>query len=125
MRQPRRVDVGEDRPRAHHHHRQRRIGRRQRRRDHFVAGPDIERPQNQRDRVGAGADADGVRGAHRRGEFRFERFDLGPEHEPAARDDAFDRHAHGCRVVGFRRERKERNPRPRHRVSCSRGEPST
>jgi hypothetical protein len=41
-----RVDVGEDRPRAGHQDRERAVGRRQRRRDHFVAGADAEPAQN-------------------------------------------------------------------------------
>ena len=60
-RQPLGIDVGEHRPRAGHHDGERRVGRRERRRDHLVARADVERAQDQRDRVGAGADADGVR----------------------------------------------------------------
>ena len=53
--------------------------------------PMSERAQDQRDRVGAGADADRVRRARRGGEFLLERLDLGSEHEPAALDHAIDR----------------------------------
>ena len=55
------IDVRKHRTRAGHHHRERGVRGRQRRRDHFIAGTDVECAQDQRDRVGAGADADGVR----------------------------------------------------------------
>ena len=51
-------------------HRQRRVGGGQRRRDDFVARADAERAEDQRERVGAGADADGVRRAARRARTR-------------------------------------------------------
>ena len=72
-------------------------------------GADAERAQDQRDRVGAGADADGVRRAGRGGELLLERLDLGSEDEPAARDHAIDRAPHVGGVLAGH-ERHERNP---------------
>ena len=51
-------------------------------------------------RVGAVADADGVRRAGRGGELRLERLDLRAEHEPAAVDDALDGRADRGRLLG-------------------------
>ena len=79
-------------------------------------GPMPSRPQDERDRVGAGSDADGVGCAARRGKLRFERLDLRAEHEPAARDDAIDGLAHLACGVALRRQREERNPRPSPRL---------
>ena len=117
-REPRRIDVGEHRPGADHHHGKGRVRRRQRRRDDLVAGPDPERSQDEGDRVGAGSDADGAGRAARRGELRFERFQLRAEHEPAAGDDALDGLAQFPRGIAFGHEREERNAR-HHRVLCA------
>ncbi len=114
-----RIDVGEHRPCAGHHDRQRAVRRRQRRRDHFIAGADPERAQDQRDRVGARADADGVRGAGRGGEFLLEGGDFRPEHEPAARDHAIDRASHLAGVLA-RDQRHERDPVRAHGWTGSR-----
>ena len=115
-RQARRIDVGEHRPRAGHHDGERGVGGRQRRRDDLVAGADAERAQDQRDRVGAGADADGVRGAGRRGELALERFDFRAEDEPAAGHDPLDRGADVGGVLARRqRQRTERAGRS-HRL---------
>ena len=101
-----RIDVGKDRPGAGHHDRQRRVGRGERRRDHLVAGADVERSKRQRDRIGAGTDADGVSRAHRGGEFGLERRHFRTEHEPAARDHATDGVVHRLGIVA-RRQRVE------------------
>ena len=82
------IDVREHRTSARHHDRHRRVGGRQRRGDDLVAGADAERAKDQRERVGAVADADGVRGAGRRGKLPLECLDFGPQHEPRAIDDA-------------------------------------
>ena len=105
------IDVGKDRTRAGHHHRQRGVGRRQRRGDHFVAGADVEGAEDQRDRIGAGADADRVRHAAGGGEFAFERLHFGSEHEPAARDHPIDGGANRRRIFAGR-QRVKRNPEP-------------
>ena len=54
------INIRKDRTRTSHHHGERGVGRRQRRRDHLVAGTDVEGAQDQGDRIGARADADGV-----------------------------------------------------------------
>ncbi len=82
--QPHRIDVGKHRARADHHDRERGVRGRQRRRDHFVAGPDAERSQDQGDGVGSVADAHRMRNPARRRKFRFERAHFGAEDEPAA-----------------------------------------
>ena len=121
-RQAIRIDVGEHRPCAGHHHGQRRIGGRQRRRDHLVARPNPEAAEDERNRVGSGPDADGVPGTHRRRELRLERLDFRTENEPAARDHAIDGAANGCGVFA-RRQREKRNARRGHTRSavCPRG----
>ena len=108
------IDVGEHRPRAGHHDRQRRVRGRQRRGDDLVARTDAERAQRDRQRVGAGADADGVRRAAGCRELALERLELGTEHEPAALHDPGDRGSHERRVLA-RRERQERDHR---RTAC-------
>ena len=118
-----RIDVGEDRARAGHHDGQRRIGGRQRRGDHLVSRTDVERPQNERQRVGAAANPHAVGRAHRCGELALERFDFGTEHEPAARHDAIDGRVHRVPVLGWH-ERQERNATRRHAGSI-RALPST
>ena len=47
--------------------------------------PTAQRAEDERDRVRAVADADGVGGARCRGELLFEGVDLGTQDEPAAR----------------------------------------
>ena len=54
-------------------------------------GPMSERAQRQRERVGAGADADRVGAPHAAANSCLERLELRAEHEPAALDDARDR----------------------------------
>ena len=61
-------------------------------------GPMPSGAQGQRDRVRAVSDADRVARAGMLGELGFERRELGPEHEPAARDHAVDRLPHGAGV---------------------------
>jgi hypothetical protein len=102
------VDVRKHRPRARHHHGERGVRGRQRCRDHLVARADAERAQDERNRVGAGADADAVPRAHRGRKLRFEGLDLRAENEPPARDDAVDRATNGRRVLP-RRQRQKRN----------------
>ena len=123
-RQPIDLDIGEDRPGARRQHRERRVRRRQRRGDHFIAASDAERPQNERNGVRAGAHTDGVRGVTGGGECRLERFDFGAEHEPAACDHAVDGGADPRQVLA-RCERDERNPGPRHTRSAARSTRST
>ena len=78
--------------------------------------------EDQRDRIGAGADADRVRRSHCGRELRFERLDFRAEHEPAAVDDALDRALDVGRVCSFGHERQERHASIRHTRSCrSRG----
>jgi hypothetical protein len=117
-REARGIDVRENRTRAGHQDRQGRVGGGQRRRDHFVAGADVERAEDERDRVGPRADADGMAAAHRRREFRLERLDLGPEHEPAPRDHAIDRGADVGRVLCGHEGEKRDADRGRHTPSA-------
>jgi hypothetical protein len=100
------IDVGKHRSRAGHHDRESAVGRRERRRDHFVAGPNPERHDRQRERVGARADADRVFRAGGRRELLFEGLELGAENEPSAGDDAIDGGADVGRV--FRRREGEK-----------------
>ena len=90
QRQSFRIDIGEDRTSARHDDRDGRVRGGEWSRDDLVAGADAERAKNQRDRVGAVADADGVRRAGCGGELPLERLDLGPQHEPCAVDHARD-----------------------------------
>jgi hypothetical protein len=55
---------------------------------------DADRAQQQRDRVGAIAHADRMRGSRCRSKLGFERLDFRPEDEPSAGDDALDGGAH-------------------------------
>ena len=98
-RQPARIDVREHRPCAHHHARQRRVRRRHRRRDHLVAGTDPQPAQDDGNRVGSGADANGVGRAARAGEGLLERVHLRPEHVPPALDHAPDGGVDGLAVL--------------------------
>ena len=109
-----RIDVGKDRPGTGHHDGERRIGRRQRRGDHLVAGRDARRAQRNGERVGAVADADRMARAGRRRELALERLELRAENEPSSidhpRDGGIDR-----RPVRAGRQPEKRN----HRVtSC-------
>ncbi len=101
-RQPVRIDVGEDGRRAGHADGQCAEGRRERRRDDFVARADAERAERKRDRVGAVADAHAIAGAGGGGEFIFECGEFGAENEPAARDHPIDRRANERRVLAWR-----------------------
>jgi hypothetical protein len=112
-----RIDVGEDRPRPRHHARKGRVGRRHRRRDYFVAGPDAEAAQDDRDRVGARADADRVGGAAGRGELLLERLDLRAQHVPAAIDDAPDGGVDG-RAILTGVQAHERDGSRAHGTAC-------
>ena len=71
-------------------------------------GPMSSARSDQRDGIGARADADGMRDAGSRGELRLERLDLGAEDEPAAGDDAVDRAVDGRGIVAGH-ERVEAN----------------
>jgi hypothetical protein len=116
------IDVGEDRPGPGHHDRQRRIGGRERRRDDFVSGADVEGPQDQRDRVGARADAHGVWRAGCCGELGLEGFHLRAEHEPARPDDATDGLENGGRVLAGRQGVERDGPGAvRHSEPCAAG----
>ena len=100
QREPLGIDVGKHRASARHDNRDRRVRGRERRRDDLVSGADAERAKNQRERVGAVADADRVRRAGRGRELLLECLDLGPQHEPRAIDHAPDRLADGGRLLG-------------------------
>ena len=122
-REPRRIDVGEHRASAGHHDRERRIGGRQWRRDHFVAWTDLEGAQDQRDRIGAGADANGVGHLAGGGELRLEGFDFRAQHEPAAGDDPIDRGPHvGGIDAGTQGVKRNQD---RHSEPCARGSSPT
>ena len=75
----RRVDVAEDGRRAGRRDRLRARVERERRDDDLVARPDADRPQRDRDRLGAVRDADDVLDAEPRGELALERLDLRAE----------------------------------------------
>ena len=94
---------------------ERRIGRGERRGDDLVAWADTQRAQSDRERIGAGADADGVRRAARVGELLLERLQLGSEHEPAARDHALDGRLVAAEILRRRQlqEGDQRFPSPR------------
>ncbi len=89
-REPLRVDVGEDRTRTDHLDRKRSVGGRERRGHDLVTRSDAEPPQDERERVGAGSDANRVRGTARDRELLLERLDLRPQHEPATVDHPVD-----------------------------------
>ena len=78
------IDIREHRPCAGHHDRQRGVGRRERAGHDLVAGADVERAQDEGERVGAGRHADRRRRARGLGELPFEGLELGAENEPAA-----------------------------------------
>ena len=104
-----RVDVREHGSRAGHHDRERAVCRRERRRDHFVAGADTESAQDESDGVGSVTDADRMGRAGSGGEFLLEADDFGSEDEPSALDHAVDRAPHVGGVLAGH-QRHERNP---------------
>ena len=85
-----RIDVDEDRLRAEPGDgaggREERKGRR----DHFVAGADVERHQRGQQRVGSRRHADGVRHAEERRQLALEPLDFGTADEVLAVADARD-----------------------------------
>ena len=92
------LDVDDDRRGARGEDGEPGESRRERRHDHLVAAADAGRAKQKRDRVGAIRHADGKACAGRLREFCLEGLELGAEHVPAARQDAFDR---GADVVGI------------------------
>ena len=99
----------------------------ERRHDDLVAGPDAERPQSDRQRIGAVGDPDAVANAEIGGELVLESLDFRPEdvaaglqHGPLARGDLSEqrlesrpggeeRDAHPRAVVHLHRQRSSRS----------------
>ena len=75
------------------HRRDERVGRR----DHLVAGTNLEGAQRQLDRREAGTDPDRVTGADIGGELGFEALDRGPHDEIPSRDQVAERRARSRR----------------------------
>src|SRR6266508_3631677 len=86
----RRVDVDEDRGRAHHQDRGRGSDKRERRRDDLVAGADPERRERQPERVGARRDAERPADAAQGRQLALQRLTFGAEDELARVEDARD-----------------------------------
>ena len=86
-----RVDLGEDRGRADPRDRLGGGVERERRADHLVAGADLERVEDEHDRVGAVRDADRLLDAESLGRLALEALDLGAEDEAAALERPLER----------------------------------
>ena len=99
QREPLGIDIGKHRMSARHHNRNCRVGGRQRSRHDFIARSDAQGPKNQRERVGAVTDANGMSRARCRSELLLECLDLGTQHEPCAIDHATDRLVDGGRLL--------------------------
>ena len=82
------LDIDEHRPGADAHDAAGRGEERIRRRDHFVAGADVERHQRGEHRVGARRQADGVRISEGVAELALEAVDFGTADEALAVADA-------------------------------------
>ena len=99
-----RVDIGEHRPRAGVDHRLGGGEEADPGDDHLVSGSDPERPQGDRQRLGAVGDADAVAPADEGGELGLERLHLGAE-------DVAPRLEHGALALGDRgQQRLQRRP---------------
>ena len=60
------------------------------RRDHLIAGTDVQRGQGQTQRIGARCDADTMRAVAKRRDFPLQRSDIGTKHELAALQHSID-----------------------------------
>jgi hypothetical protein len=87
----RRVDVAEDRLRAHVVHGSGRREERERCRDHLIATADVEGTEREQDRVRTVRAADGVLRPGERGDGLLEAFDRFAENEELSVDDAHHR----------------------------------
>ena len=105
-----RVDVGEHRSRPSRDDRQRRVGGRQRGRNHLGTRADVERAKRDGERVGSRADANGTRGSGCTAEFVLERLELRSEDEPATRHNPPNRCVDRWRVLFERQLEKSNHP---------------
>jgi hypothetical protein len=106
--QPHRIDVGEDRPRAGHHDRERGVGRGERRGNHFVAGADAERAQDQGNRVRPVADANRVRAPDAAANSRSKASTSGPStNQPRSMTRSIAARTSDRIVAGHQRQKRD------------------